>query len=220
MTTAAVNVKYPGAMSLWKHELQSRYFQAELAMTVILLCLVARVSSQWLVFMEINRTGVSLPDPILTSFQPMNLKWPIFILLWTAVIGTILHLLYHPRFLVIGLQAAGLLLTFRTISITIMPLEPLGSIIPLTDPIIEGLGTGKPIVKDLFFSGHTAIVFLCAVAARNIPWKILCALSAVAVGSGVILQHVHYSADVYSAPFFAYTSWRLALLAHQKLRTE
>lgn len=220
MATPMQETGSKSAVSIWKRELESRYFQAELAMTVILLGLVMRVSSQWLVFMEINRKGVSLPDPILTSFQPMNLKWPIFIVLWTAVIGSIIHLLHHPRFLVIGLQAAGLLLIFRTISISIMPLEPLASIIPLADPIIEGLGTGKTIVKDLFFSGHTAIVFLCAVASRNIPWKILCSVGAVAVGSGVILQHVHYSGDVYSAPFFAYASWRLALLAHQKLRAE
>ncbi len=46
----------------------------------------------------------------------------------------------------------------------------------------------------------------------------VCLGSAIAVALGVILQHVHYSGDVYAAPFFAYASWRIALLAHRKPR--
>lgn len=200
----------------WENAFRKRTFLIETVLTVIVLIIVIRVCAHVMNFVEM-RKGVSLPDPILSSFQPYNLRWPIFIILWGTIFGTIVHLFRHPEYLVMGLQAGAILLIFRTVALCIMPLEPMRTIIPLADPIVESLGAGKLVVKDLFFSGHTSVVFLCAVASRRTAWKVLCLVSTVAVGLGVILQHVHYSADVYTAPFFAYASWRIALLAHQKL---
>ncbi len=213
---AAVSRGSVGAAG-WRQGFRNRSFLFEAVLTLLLLLLMIRVCAAFMNAIE-ARKGVVLPDPILSSFKPMDLRWPIFIVLWGAICGTLYHLSRHPRYLVMALQAAGVLLVFRTIALAVVPLEPMKSIIPLNDPIVVGLGTGKLVVKDLFFSGHTATMFLCALAARSTRWKVLCLAGTLAVGAGVILQHVHYSGDVYAAPFFAYASWRIVFLAHKKLR--
>ncbi len=200
----------------WKRELGQRRFLVEAVVTVMLFVITMRVCTEVMNIMEM-RKGVSLPDPILLTFNPINLRWPIFIVLWTAVFGTIYHLAHYPRHFVLTLQAATVLLVFRSIALGLVPLEPAKSIIPLADPIVVHLGTGKLVLKDLFFSGHTAIVFLCALASRRRAWKAVCLAATVAVAVGVILQHVHYSADVFAAPFFAYGSWRIAFVTHGRL---
>lgn len=204
---------------VWKQELHSRYFLVETILTVLFLLLSIRICAYVMLYIEL-RKGVELPDPVLASFQPYNLRWPIFAVLWTTMLFTVYHLLHYPRYFIIALQAGGILLIFRTIALALVPLEPMRSIIPLQDPIVESLGAGKLIVKDLFFSGHTATMALCVLASRRFAWKMVCLASTIAVAMGVILQHVHYSGDVYAAPFFAYASWRIALLAHRRFRKE
>lgn len=201
----------------WRAQFSNRSSLLEVFLTLLLLLVTIRVCALVMNVIEL-RKGVSLPDPVLSSFEPMNLRWPIFVVLWGALLGSIYHLSHYPKFLIMSLQAGGLLLVFRTIALALVPLEPMTSIIPLNDPIVVGLGTGKTVVKDLFFSGHTAMIFLCALAARSSRWRILCLASTLAVGLGVILQHVHYSGDVYAAPFFAYASWRIVLTAHERFQ--
>ncbi len=199
---------------VWKQEFQHRYFILETILTILFLIIAIRLCAYVMIYIEM-RKGVVLPDPVLAGFEPYNLRWPIFAVLWTTMLFTVYHLLHHPRYFIIALQAGGILLIFRTIALGLVPLEPMRSIIPLQDPIVESLGAGKLIIKDLFFSGHTATMALCVFASRRFAWKMLCLASTLAVALGVILQHVHYSGDVYAAPFFAYASWRIALLAHR-----
>ena len=42
----------------------------------------------------------------------------------------------------------------------------------------------------------------------------------ITAGICVVLQHVHYSIDVFVAPFFAYTGWRLGTVAHERFGTQ
>jgi len=163
------------------------------------------------------RPGVPLDDPVLRAIGPVRLTWPIFLVLWPSILTGLYCLAHEPKRLVIALQATAVLIFLRTIALYLVPLEPLPSIIPLADPIVEFLGTGTLVTKDLFFSGHTSALFLVYLTATSprLKWFFLAATVFVAVG--VVVQHVHYSGDVYAAPFFAYGSWRLVLLAHERL---
>jgi len=86
-------------------------------------------------------------------------------------------------------------------------LNPPEKMIPLNDPVVEFFGTGQLLTKDLFFSGHTATIFLLYLLADKKLLKTFFLVSAIVVGIGVLLQHVHYSIDVFVAPFFAYCSF-------------
>lgn len=211
-------IAVPGirVFSVWRNEFKNRWFLGETLLTFLFIGSVFHLSAATMNVIEL-RKGVVLPDPILSSFHPFNLTWPIFILLWGTVILTLVHLSFHPRSFVLALQAMGILLILRTIALGLMPLEPMKSIIPLQDPIVIRLGTGRLIIKDLFFSGHTATMFMCGLASRRASWRVFCFVGTFAVALGVVLQHVHYSADVYAAPFFAYGSWRIAVVARHWL---
>nr|WP_262906179.1 sphingomyelin synthase family protein [Hymenobacter terricola] len=70
--------------------------------------------------------------------------------------------------------------------------------------------TTQPIVRDLFFSGHTATMMLLALAGRGRAWRWVLGLMMVAVGLLVLVQRVHYSYDVLAAPFFGWLAYWLA----------
>ena len=89
----------------------------------------------------------------------------------------------------------------------ILPLESPASIIPLKDSFLQNsFYSGRENLKDLFFSGHTATVFLFAFAFKKRVLKLFFAIGGTVVGIFVVLQHVHYSIDVIVAPAFAYFS--------------
>jgi len=203
-----------GLYSLWKRALRNRAFLAEIILSAILITAVVRLCSFALVRLEL-RQGAMLDDPILKLVGPVKLTWFTFSLLWTSVISAIIMLLRFPRTFVIGFQAMGLILLFRTATIYLIPLRPLTTIIPLADPLIGFLGPGKIIIKDLLFSGHTSVMFLLCLSARYLWLRIVYLVGTITVGSCVLLQHVHYSGDVFIAPFFAYTSWRIVNLIHE-----
>nr|WP_262896007.1 sphingomyelin synthase family protein [Hymenobacter rubidus] len=70
--------------------------------------------------------------------------------------------------------------------------------------------TTQPIVRDLFFSGHTATMMLLMLAGRGRTWRGALGLMMVAVGVLVLVQRVHYSYDVLAAPFFGWLAYWLA----------
>jgi hypothetical protein len=65
--------------------------------------------------------------------------------------------------------------------------------------------------NDLFFSGHTGYPFLLALIFWNIPvLRYFFFLCSIAGGVVVLLGHLHYSIDVFSAFFIAYGVFEIA----------
>jgi hypothetical protein len=201
----------------WRTSVRSPRYLCEAALTVLLLFLSLRICTVLMHYAEMRPAG-PLNDPILAAIGPIRLTWPIFVVLWSSIIAGLWYMAEDPVRLLMGFQAAALLMFFRTIALYLMPLEPLPTIIPLADPIAIYLGTGKLVTKDLFFSGHTSVMFLLFLTANYSRFKWFLLAGTIFVGTGVALQHVHYSGDVYAAPFFAYASWRLVLLAHKRFK--
>ena len=216
MSCAAAQ-EQPAVGGAWRTAIRQPRFVCEAALTVLLLVLSLRICSELMTYAQARHAG-SLDDPILNAVGPIRLTWPIFVVLWSSIILGVHRLAKNPPRLLMGLQAGALLIVFRTIAIYLVPLDPLPTIIPLADPIAIYLGTGTLITKDLFFSGHTSVMFLLFLTANHsrLRWVLLAGTAF--VGAGVVLQHVHYSGDVYAAPFFAYGSWRLVLLAHRRFK--
>jgi membrane-associated phospholipid phosphatase len=107
-------------------------------------------------------------------------------------------------------------LTWLTFMMYLVPLNPPADMILLNDPFVQFFATGQPLTKDLFFSGHTATIFLFYLVSEKKLFRAFFLIATVLVGTSVLLQHVHYSIDVASAPFFAYISYRLIYLLHSK----
>jgi membrane-associated phospholipid phosphatase len=120
----------------------------------------------------------------------------------------------------IAFQAYGLMLIFRTIAMYLTPFEAPEKILLLNDPFVQFFAKGDILTKDLFFSGHTGTLFLVFLLAENKTLKTIFLILTILVGSAVLLQHVHYSVDVFVAPFVAYGSYKIINKIHSKISAE
>lgn len=194
----------------WKEFLKSKKNKTELVVTLILLAVVLASLANFLNFVE-ARQGVVLPDPILNLFNPIDLTWLIFALIYLSLIAAIAALLNNPKQLMFAIQLYILMVVLRIIAMYLMPLEPPLKMITLNDPLVEFFGTGQTLTKDLFFSGHTATLFILFLVSEKKVFKIIFLISTIAVAITVLLQHVHYTIDVFAAIFFTYACYKLII---------
>jgi membrane-associated phospholipid phosphatase len=199
----------------WKKFFKNKKSKVELLLTIVLLAVVLISFSQFLLFVE-DRTGAILSDPILNLFSPIDLTWLIFALIYLSLLLAIVELVKEPERFLLALQCYGLMVILRLIAMYLMPLEAPSTLLPLNDPFVQLFGEGNILEKDLFFSGHTATLFLLFLMIKKRNLKIIFLIFTLIVGISVILQHVHYTIDVFVAPFFAYTSYRIILLFKEK----
>ena len=150
------------------------------------------------------RPGVVLRDPILFLFNPVDLTWLIFGLIYLCLMIGIISLIKSPDKLLLAFQSYTLLVIIRIAAMYLVPFEAPEKLIVLKDPFVEMFGSGNSLTKDLFFSGHTATLFLLFLVSDSRTMKYIFLCSAVVVGVSIILQHVHYAIDIFAAPFFTY----------------
>lgn len=135
----------------------------------------------------------------------------IFTLTYAAALCGIVISFRRPQYFLLLVRAYMFLTLFRAVLILLVPLDPPEGIVPLHDPFLQAtFYDGRPNLKDLFFSGHAATVFLFFLLARKIPAKIFFLLLSCIIGILVVLQRVHYMADVAAAPLFAWAAFRIS----------
>jgi membrane-associated phospholipid phosphatase len=134
-----------------------------------------------------------------------------FLIIYAGLIAGLVVLLRHPRRLLLVFQAYSVMALFRIAAMYLAPLEPPPGIIELRDPFVEFFGGGRTLTRDLFFSGHTSTMFLLFLVMPGRRLRIAYACFTVIVGLCVVLQHVHYTVDVFAAPFFAYGAYMIIL---------
>ena len=203
----------------WKNFWSKKTFKIQLPLTIVMLFLTLHFFAQLLIFIE-QRPGVVLNDPILNLFNPVRLDWIIFSLIYLSILTGLIFLLKYPPYFLVAIQTYILMNLFRMISMYVVPLAPPLGTLDLMDPLIFVVGTGTPITKDLFFSGHTATMFLLSLTAVNKKMKIVFLISTFLVGFLVILQKAHYTIDVIAAPFYAYCSYKIIYSLQKNLMTE
>ncbi|MCK7526581.1 MAG: sphingomyelin synthase family protein [Ignavibacteriales bacterium] len=194
----------------WKEFLKDKRNRAEVLITVILLSIVLTSLTNFLNYVE-ARKGAVVPDPILNLFNPIDLTWLTFALIYGSIVVAVATLSKNPRQLMFAIQLYTLMVTVRIAAMFLLPLEPPVAMIALNDPLVEFFGTGQTLTKDLFFSGHTATLFILFLVSENKIIKSVFLISTIVVAISVILQHVHYSIDVFAAVFFTYACYKLIL---------
>lgn len=194
----------------WREFLKEKKNKIELVVTFLLLSVVISALTNFLNFVEV-RKGVALSDPILNLFKPVDLTWLIFALIYVSLIAGIISLAKNPKRLLFTVQLYTLMVAVRIVAMYLLPLEPPVKMIVLNDPFVEYFGTGQTLTKDLFFSGHTATLLILYLVSENKMMKIVFLISTIAVAISVLLQHVHYSIDVFAAVFFTYACYKLVL---------
>lgn len=204
-----------GQADNWLNVWADKLFIIRLSVSVLVFIVVLSFLAGFLTFIEF-REGVTLPDPLLNSFKPVDLSGYIFGFTYLPVLAGILIVVRKPYYTLISLQTYTLIHIIRIICMYFIPLEPPGQIIPLRDIFLEStFYSGRLNLKDLFFSGHVASLFMFYLIVRSKYLKTCFLLLTLILSVMILLQHVHYTIDVIVAPVF---SW-LAFIIAKKLNS-
>ena len=201
----------PPRQRAWPAAWARRGFRVRLGLVVGLLLGLLPVVPGFYRFVQ-ARPGQLLADPLLALLPVQDHSTLIFTLIYGAIAATLVYLLPRPQRLLPALWAYYLLQLLRMATLWLLPLEPPATLVILHDPVMDRIFevTTQPIVRDLFFSGHTATMMLLTLVGRGRGWRWALGLAMVAVGLLVLVQRVHYSYDVLAAPFFAWAAYWLA----------
>jgi len=160
-----------------------------------------------------ERPGSRPMEPLLDRIPPMDVSLPLFLVLYITLALGLVVLFRTPPLLLRGLQAYVLLLILRMVSMVALTLEPPLDLVPLVDPFTQFFyPDAEPFRKDLFFSGHTATVFLLFLVIPDKRWRWPLLAVTLFVGIAVLVQHVHWTIDVVAAPMAAWIAWRASAL--------
>lgn len=192
----------------WHKFFERKNSLLEFSLSIILLVSVLYALSRFLKFVEL-RSGVILDDPILKFLHPADLSTIIFLIIYLSVFVSLFYLIRKPGLLLVAIQSYTLLLILRIMAMYLIPLSPPANTIPLVDPLVVAIGTGEVLTKDLFFSGHTALLFLLFLVVDNKAIKISFLVLTFILAFLLLKQHVHYSIDVFCAPVFSYASYKI-----------
>ena len=144
---------------------------------------------------------------------------PVLPLDFMIVIGAIIFwtfssllLIFHPSRLLFGIKALALFIICRAF---FMDLTHIGLYPGAASPGPANFGWGfyhdVTFQGNLFFSSHTGFPFLMALIFwERIGWRRFFIAASTVFGASVLLAHVHYSIDVFAAPFMAYGVFAIA----------
>ncbi len=148
------------------------------------------------------RASNAVTDLILDNVPVVNVNFVftdgamIFVLFLAAV------MLYEPKRIPFTVKSIAIFIVIRSVFVTLTHLAPpLGrSYVDPTD-ILYRISSGD----DLFFSGHTGLPFLIAIILwEHKPLRYAFLTLTLISGTSVLLGHLHYSIDVFSALFITY----------------
>ncbi|MEK7212451.1 MAG: phosphatase PAP2-related protein [Patescibacteria group bacterium] len=180
-----------------------------LSLVIGLAFLLASLIFQFSAAQRSNRIAASsnfVSDFFLDRLPLVNVD---FIVLQGALIlwfGVIVLLFLKPRHLLFGLKAIAIFVIVRAIflNLTYIGLYP-EQIVLNPDDWGYDVYSLFSLQGNYFFSGHTGLPFLLAlIFYKNRTLRYFFYLTTVFFGASMLLAHVHYSIDVFAAPFMAY----------------
>jgi hypothetical protein len=191
--------------TIWTNVLEEKDFARRFYINFAF-CFVTYIAFAQLVAMNKDRPGVVLNDVVQNMLPPHNFSPFIFLLTYSGIVLFLRHFIYYPKVLYYAFQGFTAIFIVRTILIFLIPLAaPLGQIV-LVDPFLDCFvpGSSSELTNDLFFSGHISDLSFFIFCSPEKWLKYWLIGTACVVGVLLIWQRVHYSADVFAAPFFAY----------------
>lgn len=193
-------------VSLWKDNWQSTDYRRKLISGLIIISFIL-ISLPFFYQAIEQRNGIKFNDYLLQWLPAYDLSLFIFVTIWSMALLTFHRFRQDPQIFLTFLWGFILINLSRFVSIGLMPLNAPDSLIAIHDPISNYFYGPKFITKDLFFSGHTAAMFLMFLCLKKRSDKILTLLATVLIGFAVLIQHVHYTMDVFMAPIITYFLW-------------
>lgn len=204
-----INITHLTYKEKWMEEWKLTAFRKRLVTVLVILFLVVAINPYFFSYIQ-QRDGVVLNDRLLNFIPQYDVSIPIFCILWSVVLLAVCRAIQNPRFLIVAGWTCLLLYVSRIISISLVPLNLPKGLIYLHDPITAIFYGKQLITKDLFYSGHTATMFLIFLCLKDRYDKAYALFATVAIAILLLVQHAHYTIDIIAAPFFTYILYRFS----------
>jgi membrane-associated phospholipid phosphatase len=196
-----------GKQVLWADAWANKYFKIKLFAGIFLVAVTLSLYPLFFDYIE-QRNGVVLNDFFLQKLPAKNVSIPVFSIIWGMGALMLYRCFKSSRIAINTIWCFLFIAISRVASISLYHLNPPADLIPLVDPLSNTFYGGKFITKDLFYSGHTATQFLMFLCLEKKSDKLLALISTTFIGILVLIQHVHYTLDVVTAPLFAYLCFK------------
>ena len=189
----------------WLEAWQHKRFRYKTIIALLLVAIILILLPTFFAFIE-KREGMVLQDFVLDAIPAMDVSIPTFAIIWSVELLVFYRIYQNPRLFLVVAYGFILMCVLRVLTISLLPLHPPPGLIVLKDPIanIAYGGNGIFITKDLFYSGHTGNMFLFFLCLEHKWDKIIALTASFLVGILVMVQHIHYSIDVFAAFLFTY----------------
>jgi len=159
------------------------------------------------------KAGNSVPDILLENLPVVNTdiifsEGAILFVIFIAIL-----LVLEPKTIPFTLKSVALFIFIRSVFVVMTHLGP------IPDRIISDLDIFRYISSgaDLFFSGHTGLPFLMALLFWDNKYlRLVFIIFSIVAAIAVILGHLHYTIDVFSAFFITYGIYHIAQKAFTK----
>ncbi len=152
-------------------------------------------------------------DVFLDNLPTVNLNYVIVDGAFIAVLIGLGLILLKPRYLLFSLKVISLFIIIRSFFVTLTHIGIYPNQITLGDSPLDQFYMFFNLQDGFFFSGHTGLPFLVALIFWPEKfWRYFFIGISGLFAAAVILAHVHYSIDVFAAPFITYAIFKLAQL--------
>ena len=146
-------------------------------------------------------------DFVLSRVGPFNVRFLFVYGTFTAFVITAGLLASRPNRLPFAFKATALFLLIRAVFVALTHMAPSPIEPQQPAPFFNSIFYGG----DLFFSGHTGLPLLAALAFWHMPrWRMFYLALTAFFGSIVLLGHYHYSIDVLAALFITHGVFQLS----------
>jgi hypothetical protein len=192
----------------WKQTWSSHMLRAQFIIGSLLMVAITCMLPAFFNTIQ-KRDGALLSDWVLAAIPAHNVSWMIFTIIWGFGLYALWRAIEKPTIYIMYVWALFFVIVLRVLSISIIALDPPKGLIAMADPI-TGIFYGQSnITKDLFFSGHTSVLYLAYLCLERKTDKIIALCSTFAVAILLLVQHVHYTVDVIAAFIIVYPVYRL-----------
>ncbi len=206
--------------NVWKVFLSKKNNLFELVLTFIFSCFFLVFFREFLILVESWDHNLGVFNDPFFILDPVDLSIPIFLITYSTMGFFVFYNIKNPDKLVYLIQVVVILLFLRAISLFFIRLDADPNMIVLQDPFLNTFmyqineETGTYNQHDLFFSGHTANLFLVSILFKNKKLKYIFLTLTFLMAICLVLQRAHYSIDVIFAPAFSL----LAIYIHKKIK--
>lgn len=192
----------------WRFAWDYPAFRVKLLLGVFVMGMIVFFLQDFFLFIQ-PRTGVLMNDWVLDELPARDVSPYIFLILYPASGLFFWKIRKNTNMCITALWGYIFLCSVRMITIALVPLDAPQHLVHLSDPFSIIFYGSNVITKDLFFSGHTATLFLVGLCLEDKREKAIIFAATAVLGILLLIQHVHYTADVLAAPFFSYLFWYL-----------